>query len=238
MDILKKAYSNLEECKVDQNGAFVQGKKYDQQQIITFPTKKSKEYTLGSILFFLINSNKTIGEYMSLCKQNGFLPISHVDKTSILSEIENYEPINIKGFFIGQRYENNKEYEVPNIKKRNIIIVPNSLVSKINLESVERLLIKGSFEYSIANPLSENIKEINIKDQNYKIVKNSNKNDWDKVKAVFIENSRAEECKKMLLDCPKDVLIFSLEEESFKCIKLEIVDGVLKNREKVLNYFE
>ncbi|ELA41529.1 uncharacterized protein VICG_01393 [Vittaforma corneae ATCC 50505] len=237
MDVLKKAHGNLEACTVNENTVSVQGKHYDANQIVEFPTKKIKDYTLKSVLFFLLNSKKSLKEYMSLCKENGIPSVSHIDKASILAEIQSFVPVAVKGFFISPKYESDKKYDVPSIKSRDLIIVPSSLVSKIHIDNVEKLLTDGVFESSTANPLSQDKRKIYVGGNLFTIIKNIDnfkKEDWDRVKAVFIDNPASEESEEILLNCTRDVAIFTFEQQKFKCVKLEISGSVLKNHAKVL----
>lgn len=241
MDILKKAHDNLEACTVNESTVSVQEKHYDANQIVKFPTKKTKEYTLRSVLFFLLHSKKPLKEYISLCKENGIPTVSHVDKAPILAEIQTFMPISVKGFFISPNYESGKKYDVPSIEPRDLIIVPSSLMSKIHIDNVEKLLVDGIFESSIVNPLSQDRKDIHIGGNVFTVIKNTDnikKHDWNRVKAVFIDNTASKEAEKILLDCPRDVVIFTLDYQTFKCVKLDISGKVLKNHAKVLEYLK
>lgn len=234
MDVLKKVNSNPEQCTIEDNRVILQGKEYDGSQLVEFPTKKTKEYNLKSIVFFILNKDKSLKDYMTLCKKNDASPISYVDKTPILEEIQSYKSADIKGFFVDPYAVNDTSFDIPSIQKRDVIVVPSSLISGIHIENAEKLLLDGVFEDRSANPLSPSSKDVEIDGCTYKLTKNTTKLDWSRVLAVFIDESASDECRDMLNHCDKDVLIFSFKDEKFKSVKLEISNGRLKNRENVV----
>lgn len=242
MDLLKKAYTNLENCSVDGNTVLIGGEQYDANKIVSFPTKKAKEYTLGSALFFLMNSKKSIKDYIGLCKERNIVSISHIDKANILKDVENYESKSIPGFFVGSGYEAKRSYDIPIIKNRDIIILSTGLTSKIHVDNIEKLLLDGVYEASTNNPLSRQELSINLFGKKYTVYKNTEsleKEDWDRIKAIFIEKLATQEAQDTLQKCPKDVHVFTLEQEHIKSsIKLDIRGGILKNHEKVLDCFK
>jgi hypothetical protein len=47
--------------------------------------RTGKPLTLGQVWFFLKHKNKKITDYLKICKQEGFAPISLVDQTAVIS---------------------------------------------------------------------------------------------------------------------------------------------------------
>lgn len=240
MDILKKVHANPEACQITGDVITVQGKAYDATQIVDFPTKKTKEYTLKSAAFFLINAEMSLRDYMSLCKSNEIASVSHVDKSAILSEVMSYVPIAVKGFFVGQKPATPKSYDVPGVRIKDIIIVPGSLISKIHVDNVERLLTDGVLESTTGSPLSKDSKQITVAGKEFTVMNNPDslqKDEWLRVRAVFIENASAPESEAILLRCPKDAVIFTLEQELFNSVRLELSNEMLRNHKQILEYF-
>lgn len=241
MDILKRVHANPDACEITGDTINIQGREYDGAQTVNFPTKKTKEYSLKAVVFFILNSGKSLRDYMALCKTSEVTPISHVDKSSILSEIQSFVPVTVKGFFISPRYESGRAYDVPMVTMKDIIVVSSSLVSKIHIDNIERLIVEGIFDTSTVNPLSANSKKIKIGENIFIVVNNVEdlrKDDWGRAKAVFIDNSAAPGSEAILTRIPKDAIIFSLEAERFRSVKLEISNGILKNHKKVLEVFK
>ncbi|KAM0680178.1 hypothetical protein GINT2_001561 [Glugoides intestinalis] len=245
MDLLKKAYTNIDSCAIDGNSILVLGKRYDAEQIVTFPTKKTKAYSLKDAVFFLLNSEKKSMEYMSLCKQSGVTPISHVDKANILSDIQSFETEEVKGFFVEPQYvrtcEKNIKYEIPTTRPKNIILVSNSLIAKIHIDNIEKLLLEGVLDETMVDPFSRDRKEIKVAGNIFTVIRNAEslkEQDWKLVKAAFLENIETEESRNILKNSPKDSAIFTIKDVKLKAIKLEFSGGILQNLPTVLNHFK
>lgn len=245
MDLLKKAYTNINSCGIDGNSILVLGKRYDAEQLVVFPTKKTKNYSLKAVVFFLLNSEKTLKEYMSLCKQSGVLPISHVDKAAILDDIQNFEMAEVKGFFVEPQYvkscENDQKYEIPNTRPKNIILVSNSLIAKIHIDNIERLLVEGVLDETMVDPFSRDRKEIKVNETIFTVIRNTEdlrEQEWKLVKAAFLENIETEESRNILKNCPRDTAIFTISDVKLKATKLEFSGGILQNHSAILNHFK
>lgn len=237
MDILKKAHASIDQCIVDEQSTKFQGKDVDGSQIVIFSSPKSKEYTLRSVLFFLLHSDKPLKEYVTLCKKNNISPISYVDKASILNDIESYEVGTVKGFFVYPSYSDpNANYSISSIKYRNIIIIPFSLTSKIHMGNVEKLLSQGVYEQTPNDPICNNTRRILIKEIPFEITNDySTIQDWEQVKAIFIENSNSPEILEILSKCPKDVVLFTFRNEKFNSFKIEISGSTVKNFQELMS---
>lgn len=247
MDTLKILYSNISSCTIKQDKIELNGVLIDGTQIISFPSPKSKDYNLKSIVVFLQNSDLSLKDYVKICRQIDVTPVSHVDKSSIIQEIESFEAKKVDGFFIWPEYEDEKfcnnrynglkKYSIPSIKDKNIIIVPYSLTSKIHIDNVSCLLTSGKFENSSADPLSSNIRSLCIKGKDFIItndVSSFNYENWESVKAMFIDGSDAIDLSDFKNKVPSDATIFSTKDEKFKSFKLDIAQGQLKNYDQVI----
>lgn len=238
MDILKKAHANINQCIVDEQSTKFQGNDLEGSQIVTFSSQKSKEYTLRSVLFFLLHTDKPLKEYVTLCKKNNISPISYVDKASILSDIENYEVGSIKGFFVYPNYSNpDDHYSICNIKSRNTIIIPSSLTSKIHMGNVEKLFSEGIYEQKPNDPICNNTRRILIKEIPFEITNDfTTIQDWEQIKAVFIENFSSPEAFEILSKCPKDTVLFTFKDErNFNSFKIEISGSTVKNFQDLID---
>lgn len=235
MDILKKAYSNMSHCVVDENSTKLQDKDLDGSKTIDFPTQKSKEYTLRSVLFFLKHPDLSLKEYVTLCKKNNINPISYVDKASIISDIENYESSKVKGFFVYPSYSDSTvNYSIPSTKQKNIILIPYSLTSRVHMGNVEKLLTQGIFEQVPNDFISNFSKKILINEMPFEITNDYLKiSDWNRVKAVFIENSDSPEVLDILSKCTKGTIFLSFKDTSFNSFKIEMSGSSVKNYQEL-----
>lgn len=238
MDILKRAYGNIHQCRVIEDRVEVCGKTYHGDTSVNFPTRKSKQYNLSSVIFYLMNSNTPLAEYVERCQKNKIIPVSYIDHSSIKEDINNFKDFEIPGFFIQPSYMTNKAYEIPEVRKYYRILVPNGISSLINIRNISKLLSTGEFERVEAEPFSNITVELSIENLHFKISNNHEdltEDDWSCMKAVFLDDS---EYMASSIDIPKLIktsAIFTLREKPFKHTKLIIDDNYLKNFENVLS---
>lgn len=237
MDILKRIYVDSNSCKISKTNVTIQGKEIDGEQPVVFPTKTSKSYSLRSVLFLLLNPDKQLKDYLTLCKDNNVKPISYVDKASILQDIMSYEPETVNGFFIYPVYSDSSlNFEFPNIKENNVIVIPQCFSSKINIENIESLLIDGIYNIRPYNPRSEPTKQIILNGRSYNAITDySSIVDFEQIKAVFIENLDSKDLQLFLKKCPKNIILLTFKNELFKSFKIEVSGSHVVNHKELIN---
>lgn len=237
MDLVKRASSNLEASSVKDDQASILGRTYDGRQVVRFPTKKTKEYTLSSVVFYLLNSKKTLTEYVTLCKKSGVSPVSYVDRASIQADIESYSAGGVSGFFVQPAYTRPSAYDIPPIRNRKIIVVPDGVLSKIHIGNIEKLLADGIFDPVPFNPLSPSSKEILVDGVIYEVhgsVSSFEEEDWQCVRAVFMDFVDVGGLADVLPKMPSGCAVFTLSDERLKSVQILLRGKTVRNHSEIL----
>lgn len=143
MDILKRASKSTEHCSVDEQLVTVLGRAYPSETPVEFPTSKSRAYSLGAVVFFLIHGGLSIGEYVTLCKQSGVPQVSYLDQASIREDIERFTASEVRGFFRVPAYTSHRHYVLPSLDDTYILLVSGDILSILNTASLPALLAGG-----------------------------------------------------------------------------------------------
>lgn len=242
MDLVKKASSKLESCSATSDLVSILGKSYDGKQTVHFLTRKSKEYSLSSVVFYLLNSEKTLTEYVTLCKKNSISPVSYVDRASIKADIDNYTTEGVSGFFVQPVYtrpaEKDKPYEIiPPVRSKNIIVVPSGVSSRIHIDNIEKLLVEGILDPTPFNPLSPDSKEMTVDGVSYEVrssVSGFQDEDWRCVRAVFMDHMGTREQVEVLPKVPSDCDVFTLSDEKLKSTQILLRNEIVRNHGEIL----
>lgn len=240
MDILKKAYSNIKYCSIKKDDVEVCGKIYSKKTPVNFTSNKSKDYTLDSIIFYLMNINTPLTEYVEKCQKEKIMPVSYLDQASIREDINNYSGTVVPGFFVQPTYTNNRHYDIPDVRDFYYILVPNDVLSVINIENIEGLLSTGTLSKEHSEPFSKITRDFTFENINFKIINDTDllsENDWDGVRAVFINDKDYLISKigdKMAKLC-KTSAIFTMTPRSFQSIRLVFENNKLKNYDEVID---
>lgn len=242
MDLVKKASLKLESCSATRDHVTILGRSHDGSQTVHFPTKKSKEYSLSSVVFYLLNSEKTLTEYVTLCKKNNVSPVSYVDRASIQSDICHHSVKMISGFFVQPVYsrpaEKNRPYEIISPERsKNVIVVSSGVSSRIHINNIEGLLCKGVLDPVPFNPLSPDSREICVAGTSYKVcsnVCNFQEEDWKCVRAVFMDHMGTREQVEILPKVPSGCDVFSLSDEKFKSVQILLRNETVRNHGEIL----
>ncbi|KAI5151474.1 hypothetical protein ENBRE01_2163 [Enteropsectra breve] len=234
MDILKRASSSIESCKITQDSVFVNGVKYSAHTAVVFPSKKSKEYNLAAVLFFLINSEIPLADYMVKCKKEGMQAISYPDQASIRMDIANYKPSQVRGFFVSPFHtHHSKNYEIPPLSEAHYILVPSDALSPVNKQNLAALLTEGKLCTGLSlkeDPaFTYNGTKFKIADSTFGF----SSQDWHTVAAVFLHDKETQ-LRQYGISLPKEIPKFSLAYES-GCTKLKLQNNNLLNLKEVWN---
>lgn len=238
MDIIKKASLNLVNCKATKDSVYIFDEEYEGDKAVEFPTKLSKEYNLSAIVFYLLNSNKSITEYLALCKKSKINPISHVDKASIQNGIETYAAKKVPGYFMRPEYTRLKPYDMELLPDKNIIIVPDNISSKIHMGNIEKLLVLGVFEEIPFNPLFGKVHVITINNIDFEVrsdIKNFTDSDWKSIRAIFKDSLQNLDSDEVISKIPRNANIFSLSDEKFKSIQILIKNNKIHNHKEIIS---
>jgi hypothetical protein len=240
MDILKNASAYLKSCQVSQNEVKIDNKIYKSDTAINFPSAKSKSYTLGSVVFYLINQNMPITEYVTKCQSMNILPVSYIDQTSIKEDISNYTISLPSGHFIEPIYTYMRKYEIFEPKDCAIILVSNDLLSSININNIEHVLDTGAVVPKAFLPFSKASKGYEKGSYKFNIYNDASlikEHEWMNVKAVFLDDSTyyAEGLEDNLAKIARKSAFFSFSDKEIKCTKLHLENGKIKNFEEMWN---
>lgn len=234
MDILKKVYSNPSTCKVDGSVVEVVGKTYPADMPVEFPTRKTASYSLGSVVFYLMNSGAPITEYVAMCQRAGIPKISYLDQEPIKADIEGYTASVVSGFFIKPVYTLEKEYHIPVLNELYYIIVPGDVSSVININSAVQMLAKGAGDA----PRQGDAQCLEHGENRFVIYDDPSgftAKDWRRVRAVFLDGSVRQQqgWEDRLPELVGCAAVFVWGGGSTKHTKLTIKNGEIANYEEM-----
>jgi len=238
MDLLKKASTNPEQCLATNTKVRILDKEYDGKQPVSLPAKTSKEYSLSSVVFYLLHSELSLKEYVTLCKNEGISPISYLDRAPIQSCIENYTPTHVNGFFIKPKYERETPYEILSSSTKAIVSVPDSIVSKIHIGNIERLLKDGVLDPTPYNPLCQKKVEFTIDGllvEARSDLHNLSDEEWGSVRGVFADTGDYFNGNNLISRVPSTATIFTLSDEKFKSIRILFQNNKVRNLNEIIS---
>ena len=239
MDILKKATSNMQDCKISDNKVEVLNRSYDGEMIIEFPTKKSKEYNLKSVIFYLMNANIPLKDYVTNCQEKNILPVGYLDQASIKTDINNFKSTSLSGFFFRPVYGTGKKYEIPYENNENYILVSNNILSTINIGNIMDVMDNNYVSNQSVTPFFSESKKYERDGIQYVIYNDASKftdSDWNKVKVVFLDGfkSQIKSYEKYLALISKNAAIFSFDEtDEINSHRLILEGDKIKNHQEM-----
>lgn len=249
MDILKRVVALPQSCRVDGSTVYVGARAIPADTPVAFPRPKSREYTLGSVVFFLLHSNLSFTEYAKKCQEAGITSVNYLDQSAITEDISNYRIMRVDGEFIRPSYSSHKKYTIPDLMEEWIILLISDFTSKIRKKELIRLLFEcdnnetshnthTSVSLEASDKKGPDMSSSLTKDgRNFTICDNVQQltvNDWPKVCAVFVSGRVcADEAIERLKQLPKQAARFAFQTGCTRATSLQLINGRLDRPEKV-----
>lgn len=201
MDLLKKVLRDPSTCEMGAGEIVVDGRMVPRTQTVKFRNTETKEYTFEQVVFYLVNRDKKYTTYMSLCRDAGISKIYYTDQKIIIEEIESAQsvPVAVRADGVDFRYMGSRDYSYLGDVCRGetrpatkYIIVPQSLSSPVNLNSVKEFFSSGRCEGGVNVGEEE---EVSMRMDGVDFVVKDNvgsftSEDWKKIVAVFLDGTR------------------------------------------------
>lgn len=234
MDIVKRAQGNIASCTVDDKHVVVAGKSYARDIPVDFSTKKTKPYSLDSVVFYLMNRELPLVAYVEQCKKRGIPQVAYLDRASIEGDIASYAELGVPGFFVKPVYTHRKTYNIPYCDGSCYIIVPNDVSSPVNVNTFASLLPSSTARHADLGdaPSVDILGRLFILCDEPAQLRDS---DWRGVRAIFLDNAREQirGWESRFYEAARKAAVFSLCDEPFRCTKISIKDDKIVNHEDV-----
>lgn len=234
MDIVKRACGNIGSCNIDDKHVSVAGRPYSRDVPVDFPSKKTKHYSLDSVVFYLMNRELPLVAYVEQCKRQGIPQVAYLDRVSIENDITGYAELKIPGFFIKPVYTHRKAYNIPYSGGYYYIIVPNDVASPINANTVASLLSRAPGQQTGGRDALS----FDFHGHAFRICDDPAQlrdSEWRGVRAIFLANANDQirGWEGRFHEAAKRAAVFSLSDEPFRCTKISIEDDKIANYEDV-----
>ncbi|KAL6121835.1 hypothetical protein NUSPORA_01176 [Nucleospora cyclopteri] len=189
LDYLQLIKNNPDCVRFEEDCLYINDKRFGYEQMVTFK-QINKEYSIAAVAIMLKNVDAPHLNYIEICSEKGIKPVGLVDKQEILTEIENFVPVNIKGSFYYPVYSTGRSYQIPQLYEENYVLLSRDFTNKVNLSNVESFLKDSILEKPSSYSTLQKSKTFTI--ENYKFVAynvflNFTEADWNKVKIVFVD---------------------------------------------------
>lgn len=236
MDILKKAFNNLSACTIDTDSVNVCGRSCKNIEV-EFPRKKTTTYNIQTVLFYLLNKERQVEDYIKLCQLNKIQIVRYVDQKSIIEDIQNFQTSGFDGHFIMPVFTNNRHYTIYDRGRHTIIVLGNTLAT-INSSNFCQLfgVSDGCSESKRGMVFEKNGSTYTVCDS----VENFTDKDWKCVKCLFVD----EEDNNLLMMYNEQVEKLKRKRKIFSANKKvfgELVvfkNGEIENLDEIWNKIE
>ena len=242
MDILRRIYRNVAGCTINGQTITYAGKSYDSKLPITFPTGKSKEYTLGEVVLYLKHSELSFTEYLEECQKAGISPVNYLDQISIKEDLDSYKVAVVPGSFIMPCYTHNLYYDIPEPSLKINIILINDITSRVHIGNIVKLLKDNvlNTEYTTEPGIKG---ECSFEKDGKECVVYSNLEEapsrgWKSISAVILDvgHVSGEEWLSRHSKLPAETAIFSFQSCSPGMVHLNIVENKIQNYSQFWEY--